>query len=302
MRYPSPSTRSTPSIAHLPDRLPDAAALARALRSHLRTGDALLTGCAEPLSWIIRTGSRSDFSHMAVVTGPDRLTEAYDYAMTPNETDEGIYSISLDRFLARPTRPRLLEIRRPLRLDPARLVDGARWLERHSPSFPTVGMACLALCGLTEPVLRLLPERARRRVLVRQAALASDGTTRMHCAETATRLYRHADVPLRFVRPRLWRHIETVGRAEPPWDLAPLPTAGRTAVPGRWPPGRVGAGVFAARSLPRTWRERCRTEAAADVADLILPGDYARAQPFVTLARFRFGAQGWTPVTRGGCG
>lgn len=293
-RTVTPST----TIHHLDEPLPDAAAMARFLRTNLRVGDAVLTGCAEPLSWIIRTGSRADYSHMAIVTGPDRLTEAYDYAMTPNEVDEGIYAISLDDFLARPTRPHLLEIRRPHHLDPDRLVQGARWLEQHSPSFPTVGMACLALCGLTDPLLNLLPGAVRRGLLFRQAALASDGTARMHCAETATRLYHHAGVPLRFPQPRLWRHIELVGRPEPPWNLAELPTVDRAATPGRWPAGRMRSAAAAARGLPRVWRDRCRTGAVADVADFILPGDYARAQPFTTVARFRLGPDGWSLAIR----
>lgn len=271
----------------------NAPSLARLLRSQLQIGDAILTGCAEPLSWIIRTGSRSRYSHMAVVTGPGRLIEAYDYAMTPNETDEGIYSITLEEFLVRPTRPRLLAVRRPLRIDRDRLVAGARWLEQHSPSFPTVGMAYLALCGLTEPLLRPLPESLRRRVLLHQAALASDGTTRMHCAETATRLYHHAGVPLRFPAPRLERHIQVVGRDHPPSDLATLPAARRTASPGRWPDGRLRAWAFAARSLREVHRERRRDRGAVDPVDLILPGDYARAQPFATVARYRHGSDGW---------
>lgn len=286
------------TIHHLAEPVPDAAAMADLLRATLRVGDAVLTGCAEPLSWIIRTGSRADYSHMAVVTGAATLTEAYDYALTPNEVDEGVYAISLDDFLARPVRPHLLEIRRPHQLDPDRLVDAARWLEAHSPAFPTVGMACLALCGLTDPLLDLLPPGLRRGLVRRQAALASDGVTRMHCAETATRLYSHAGVPLRFPRPRLWRHIELVGRAEPPWSLPSLPSAPRIAVPGRWPIGRARSLALATRSLPRAWRERCGQGSAADVADFILPGDYATAQPFTTIARFRLGPDGWAPAVR----
>ena len=285
---PAPPATSGPA-RRLPTR-----ALARHLRSQLRTGDAILTGCAEPLSWIIRVGSRSDYSHMAVVTGPGRLIEAYDYAMTPTDTDEGVSAISLERFLARPTRPRLLTIRRPLHVDEDRLVAGARWLEQHSPSFPTVGMAYLALCGLSAPLRQLLPERVRRRTLLHQAALASDGTASMHCAEAATRLYHHAGVPLRFHEPRLRRHIEVVGRAEPPWELPELPARPRTAERARWPEGRLRAAAFTARSLHHVGRERYRNRGTVDLADLILPGDFARAQPFETVARFRHDAGSWT--------
>ena len=81
--------------------LSDTVALGRHLADRLRTGDVVLTGADDPVSWIIQTGSRSPYSHVGLVTGRGWLIEAYDYALTPDETDEGVFAITLDDFLGR---------------------------------------------------------------------------------------------------------------------------------------------------------------------------------------------------------
>ena len=273
---------------------------ATVLARRVRPGDAVLTGASDPVSLIIQTGSRSPYSHIGIVVGPGRLIEAYDYALTPDETDEGIFSITLDEFIGRCGRLRDIEVRRPRAIATDRLVDAARHLELHSPGFPTLGMGCLALCGLSEPLLRVLPDERRRRLTGAQARLAADGAWAMHCAETATRLYYAAGLPLRFRRPRLWAHIQAIAAERPPWHLVDLPTERRRADAGRWPSG-LGLGPFAAGSTARALRDRARTPGPVDVADLILPGDFARADPFHTVARLRRRRGRWTehPPTRG---
>jgi hypothetical protein len=271
-------------------------ALTALLGERLRVGDAVLTGGDDPVSTIIQIGSRSPYSHVGVVTGPGRLTEAYDYALTPDESDEGIFATPLDEFLGRCDRLRVVEVRRPDPIDPGRLVETARHLERHSPGFPTVGMACLALCGLSDPLVDRLPAELRGRLRSALAALAADGTRGLHCGETATRLYYGAGVALRFRAPRLWAQVGAVTAERPPWHLVDLPTERRAAEAGRWPSG-LRAGPYAVRSTAVALRRRWRSNEAIDAADLILPGDFARAEPFRTVARFRRRGRAWIDVS-----
>lgn len=280
----------------------DTVALSRHLADRLRTGDVVLTGADDPVSWIIQTGSRSPYSHVGLVTGPGRLIEAYDYALTPDETDEGVFTIALDEFLARGNRLRAVEVRRPDRIDRSRLLAAAAHLEDHSPGFPTLGMIGLALCGLSGPALRRLPERGRRRLARHQTELAGDGVRCLHCAETVTRLYHAAGLEIRFRSPRLWDHLLDLLRSRPGLGLADLPSRRRRADPGRWPTGSVKATGFALSSTVMALRRRQRNRpGTVDAADLILPGDFARAEPFTTVARFRRRGDRWVEVatTRG---
>ncbi len=291
----------TSSNHHVPDlvELTGTGALSRHLADRLQVGDVVLTGADDPVSWIIQTGSRSPYSHVGLVTGPGHLIEAYDYALTPDESDEGVFAISLDEFLGRGNRLRAVEVRRPDRLDQQRLLAAADHLERHSPGFPTLGMAGLAICGLTGPVLRRLPESARRRVANRQTALAGDGVRCLHCAETVTRLYHAAGLEVRFRSPRLWDHLLDLLRNRPGLGLAALPTGRRRADRGHWPTGSMKATGFALSSTLVALRQRRRHQPddTVDAADLILPGDFARAEPFTTVERFRRRGNRWVAVS-----
>ncbi len=279
--------------------LADTAALSGHLTDRLRTGDVVLTGADDLVSWIIQTGSRSPYSHVGLVTGPGRLIEAYDYALTPDESDEGVFAIALDEFLARGNRLRAVEVRRPDHLDKHRLLAAADHLEGHSPGFPTLGMAGLAICGMSGPILRRLPERGRRRLASRQTALAGDGVRCLHCAETVTRLYHAAGLEVRFRSPRLWDHLLDLLRNRPGLGLADLPSGRRRADPGRWPTGSMKATGFALSStlVALRQRRRQRPDDTVDAADLILPGDFARAEPFTTVERFRRRGNRWVAVS-----
>lgn len=293
----------------------------------LKIGDVILTGGWDPVSLLIQVGSRSPFSHAAIVTGPLELTEAFDYALTPEESDEGVFAVSLSYFMGRTRAMRRVRILRPVGVDQQRVISAARHLHHHSPGFPSVGMGFLALCGLSGPALRALPADLRARLAALQIRLAGDGIRRMHCAETVIRIYGEAGLALRFSAPRLSVHIDqldsghgTPGHGNPGHDdsgqgdggrrpVLRLPTEERIAVRGCWPGGRqplrAGRAVVAAvRSLRATVMERARSRDQVDVADLILPGDFARAEPFELAGDFVRTRRGWveTPiaVTSGG--
>lgn len=264
----------------------------------LAIGDVVLTGGRDLVSLIIQIGSLSPFSHAAIVTGPDELTEAYDYALTPEEHDEGIYPVSVDDFVGRSPRLRRIRVLRPIGVDQDRVVDIARYLHCHSPGFPSLGMAFLALCGVSGPILRALPAGLRERVTMKQVQLAADGIRRMHCAETVTRIYHEAGLAVRFTAPRLRLHIDQLNRVVRPEPIG-LPSQERVATKGAWPGGhqplKAGrATAVALASLCRTWKERARSTDPIDVADLILPGDFARAEPFDLVGEFVRTADGWT--------
>lgn len=270
------------------------------LDRELQVGDAVLSGGVDPISLMIQLGTRSRFSHMAVVTGPGEMTEAYDYAFNPDESDDGIYGLSFADYAARATTMRQLQILRPIGIDRDRVANTASYLRDHSPGFPGVGMLFLALCGLSTPVLQRLPEAAGRRSTIKQVMMAGDGVRRMHCAETATRIYHEAGLPIRFESPRLKYHIRHLiesGETEPVEELVALPTIDRTADRGSWPGGGVrelarnASITFAA--VRETVRERSLAQDPVDVADLILPGDFMRASPFEKVGRFNWDGAGW---------
>jgi len=296
---PKPGLADPTDLSDLSDLdVTDTGGLSRHLTDRLRVGDVVLTGADDPVSWIIQTGSRSPYSHVGLVTGPGRLIEAYDYALTPDESDEGVFAISLEEFLGRGDRLRAVEVRRPDELDTRRLLAAADHLEGHSPGFPTLGMAGLAICGLSGPILRQLPEWGRRRVASRQTALAGDGVRCLHCAETVTRLYHAAGLEVRFRSPRLWDHLLDLLRNRPGLGLADLPSGRRRADRGQWPAGSMKATGFALSSTLVALRQRRRQQPddTVDAADLILPGDFARAEPFTTVERFRRRGDRWVAV------
>ncbi|MGH1489509.1 MAG: hypothetical protein ACRBK7_08980 [Acidimicrobiales bacterium] len=268
------------------------------LGERLCIGDAILLGGSDPVSRFIQFGTRSPYSHMAIVTGHRQLIEAYDYALTPDESDEGIYRLSLSELITRSDKTSRIRVLRPAGIDQGRLVAAADYLLTHSPGFPTVAAAFIAMCGLSVPFLKALPSDTRQRLALWQARMAADGVNRLHCAETATRIYNEAGLQVRFNAPRLEYHIQHLDRWRGTDQLIGLPTIERTAVKGHWPKGLRPTNVASMFSTAvgdtvRTARERARSTAAVDRADLVMPGDFARAEPFTDIGEFVRTRHGW---------
>jgi hypothetical protein len=283
------------------ERFSDELQLEWRLANTLEAGDAVLVGGADPVSRFIQIGTRSKFSHMAVATGPDMLIEAYDYALTPNESDEGIFRLPLGDLIGRSPRLNRILILRPSGIDRSRFLAATDHLLAHSPSFPTFAAFCIAFCGLSVPFLRAMPARARNRVAAWQVRLAADGISRMHCAETVTRLYAYAGLQIRFNGPRLQYHIDHLRRITTGDQLLPLPTEPRQAVKGRWLTNRGPMGVVdAARTgfsdAMRVAGQRARSTEPIDRADLAMPGDFARAEPFTVVGEFAKRSGRWALV------
>ncbi len=269
------------------------------LARELRVGDAVLVGGSDPVSRFIQCGTQSAYSHMGVVTGPAELTEAYDYALTPDESDEGIYRLSFHEFMNRSKRVKRVLVLRPSEIDERRLVAAADHLLTHSPGFPTLVAACIAFCGLSVPFLKALPAETRRRVAQWQVRLAADGVSRLHCAEAATRMYAFAGLQIQFTAPRLQYHIDYLRQLNGDDELLPLPTGERTAEKGQWPKGLRPTSLGAAISTAlvgsmQVAGERARSTEPIDRADLVMPGDFVRAQPFATVGDYVRTSRGWS--------
>ena len=75
-----------------------------------KPGDLILTGSGDLAFRLIQFGTRSHTSHAAIVASEDTVIGAYDYGLTPNEEDEGVFETSFTKLIARS--PRLV-VRRP---------------------------------------------------------------------------------------------------------------------------------------------------------------------------------------------
>ena len=71
------------------------------LRERGRPGDLVLTGSRDVASLLIQVGTGSQISHAAIIADADTVIEAYDYGLTPNEQDEGVFQTSFDELVAR---------------------------------------------------------------------------------------------------------------------------------------------------------------------------------------------------------
>lgn len=305
----------------------------RWLRQTTAPGDLVLTGSRDPLSAMIQWGTRSRVSHAAIVSSSGTVVEAFDYGLTPHDRDEGVYENSFDHLVDRTRRLDRIVVRRP---DPwpasgrAELDRRLAEAVESSPPFPTAGAAltCL-LVLLTHPRVRGLTDRAGDRVTERVERvgdrlvwMVGDGPARVHCSEIATRLYTAAGVELRFVEPALGRLLFRVPAAKETdggrlkidrhhrQRLTALVAGRPPASPGQRPRPVKGAGSQV--KVSTTWqatggvllasvsavREQARTagDHSPDIADLVLPADFERAQPFVTVGTLVRRGQRWTEV------
>lgn len=296
------------------------------LRQITEPGDLLLTGEAGLLSRAIQWGTRSHVSHTAIVRSADVVVEAYDFGLTPDEGDEGMFEHSFEELMERSDKLDCLIVRRPRGWTDERRARFDRALAYsldHSPAFPTVGagMACL-LVALTRPEVRRItdPWTGRRRVWIDRlvdwlAHSVGDGQDRVHCSEVATRLYTWTGFELVFAEPTLGPVVLRMSGGDETEDgaarihperrraLAELPRRKRRAVRSQRPQVDKSAGskvgtstswnatgqvffatVFVAgtRGMIGT-RPLDRRDPAPDMADLILPSDFERAEPFDTI-------------------
>lgn len=279
------------------------------LISNTRVGDLVLTGSHDIASWVIRKGTKSDYSHAAVVSDPERFTEAYDRSMTFSEDDDGLYEVPFDEFAGRSSKLTRVRILRPSKVDPHRLSAAAAYMRAHSPSYPTLGALIIGSTKWTSGLAKRASRKAGRaaghqtvrsvvsRFMERQVALTGDGPIRVHCAEFVYRLYLAAGTPIRLVKPVLagpmsWLRPKAVGAV--PNALSPFLKQQRRSQPGPWPAGPGSPrrwfknGFFATEQLVDAATQRWTEQTKPDTADFVMPEDFTRADGLRHVADIDF--------------
>ena len=288
------------------------------VKSKAQIGDLLLIGSKDRVSRVIQRASNSRFSHAAVLTEKDEVTEAYDYSLTLNERDEGIYRTSLERFLERTPKLHVIRLLRPPQLNVEKLQKSAVELYRSSPPYPTVGATFLGFIRLlAEPVPPLEEglfgqHRFGKRLHKKLDAMATakvgfvgDDIHKLHCTESVIAIYEGAGLAVDVPSPFLGRSADRARRLQeqalirefgaPP--AQPKITEDRrqrtrsfrqVAVRVVLRPDKAG------RSIYRMWRERMDLIEIAGPNDFIFPGDLERSSTFALVDEHHVEGRGRT--------
>jgi len=275
------------------------------LVSSAHVGDLVLTGQHGGAARLIQFATNSAYSHAAVVTGPFLITEAYDYALTLREDDEGVYQTDFETFVNRTKRLSDIAIYRVDDVDTDKLSWTADALHKSTPTYPTTAAALFIAGQLTRSITNQsvpVDRRPSSGRIRRQVGFFGDGPHRVHCAELATRLYAAAGAFLDFRHPLLGPYIDIVnGVNDYLADDLPSPIAiGRgRAKHGIWTPKgtRRGRRLLLATSagitdLSGALATRMLYRLEGDIADYIMPGDLTSARPLTLVDRRRFDRRG----------
>ncbi len=271
------------------------------LRQRTRVGDLVLTACDDYLSRIIRLGTNGAYSHVAVVTSSNSVTEAYDRGMTPTEHDEGVYEISFDYLAGRGDLERIAVLR-PRSVDEERLSELARRATNHSPPFASLGALLIAALGSIDWISGT-GTAGGVAVTVRLREWASewvgfigDGVATVHCSEFATRLYLDAGMSLRFELPRLEVYIRRLhGGQNLEWEHLEKPASLEDHGPRQaWSDESTRTSVLAfARHVSAALRHRRKDRTRADWADFIMPSDFCSSSSFEPVGRLDLVNRDW---------
>lgn len=262
------------------------------LNSRTSPGDLILTGCSGTIGHLIQKATKSRFSHAALVTGANELVEAYEFGLTPNEQDEGIYQTDFSTLVQRTESLQHIAIRRPVGLDRSRFHEVIEKYVALNPAFASIGLCLIGLARASNTrvdATRLAQGLSSELLLdlIRfQSILIGDGPHRVHCSELATRVYIESGLRPTFDAPTLAPLLASVANPAGTDDTKTLSFDGnvrvnqgdtatpRSSVPGKWTGWQD---VFDAIGAFRT---RLHEQEPPDMADFIVPGDYERAMPF----------------------
>ncbi|MEM9611697.1 MAG: hypothetical protein AAGA59_02055 [Actinomycetota bacterium] len=275
------------------------------LVSQAQPGDLLLSGAGGLAGNLIQMATGSDYSHTMLVVDDRTVVEAYEYGLTPNERDEGVYRTPFHQILERAENLQVITLRRPLGLDPQRFLGAVERYESLNPTFASIGVCLIGLWrtanSAVDPV-RLasgLSPEGLLEILKFQGLLTGDGPARVHCSELATRIYAESGLSLRFTAPTLAPLLASLASGAEQhgpttlhlsgdvWVADANDGTGRQSTPTDWRGWRDLADV--ARSL----RERFKEAAPPDFADFIVPGDFRHAAPFDDVGTLRHHTGGW---------
>lgn len=282
------------------------------VRDRAQIGDLILIGSRDRVSRVIQRASNSRFSHAGVLTDANEVTEAYDYSLTLNEQDEGIYRTSLAAFLARTPNMHVVSLLRPAGLDVDRLQQAAKDLYRAAPPYPTVGAFCLGFIRtLSEPIPLLeeglfgqhrVGKRLHRRLdqfARAQVRFVGDGIHKVHCAESVVQIYEAAGLTLQLQQVFLRRAVdrardERLRAVAREFDVPVNPSTDRT---GRSRTARHVVRQIARHpirstgGLYRVWKVRMDTRHLANPEDFIFPGDLEMADGLSLIGERRVGKE-----------
>lgn len=267
-------------------------------------GDLILIGSRDPVSRVIQRASNSRFSHAAVVTAQNEVTEAYDYSLTLNEDDEGIYRTSIDALLTRTPKLHRIMILRPTGLDRDRLRKAAAELHHNAPPYPTLGATMLGFIRLLSEPIPLLEDglfkqhkigkrlhRGLDRLAEIQVRFVGDGVRKLHCAESAITLYEEAGIAVELTDPFLrnsMRRADLLDDGSAAGAVAPSTARNRETRSSRkvlmralLRPHRVAEAVI------RVYRSRLQHMEVGAPGDYTFPADLENARPFVAICEMR---------------
>lgn len=268
------------------------------LGDRAEAGDLLLIGSRDRIARLIQFATNSPYSHAALVTGRHVVTEAYDYGMTSSEGGGDVYQTSFQDLLSRYRRLSRLAIYRmpPETVDVNLMTWTAKSLQDNTPTYPTLA----ALIFLTNHAARrsatlagLKLDSPKRRTTARRVRWWADGPYRVHCSELATRLFSSAGGFLDFRQPLMATYMNMV--ADPgdyeSDELIPL-IGNQDKVRRRlWAPKTArGArklltgATSGVSGLTNTLANRLSSGTRWDLADLVMPGDLASADPLIQVA------------------
>lgn len=277
------------------------------LQRRSQTGDLLLTGSDGLVGRLIQVSTKSLYSHAAVVVD-GQIVEAYEYGLTPNESDEGIYVTPFSRIRERNDELRTLLLRRPVGLDVSAFRASTNHYIIANPSFASIGICLLGIARVANlttdspEVARGMSSDLLLRLLEFQAVLTGDGDKRVQCAELATRIYTKAGISLSFESPLLapllavlasgtgdLRSDEIRLRGDVWVHLADSAVV-RNSETARW------AGWRDVKDVVSSLRNRFTESAPPDMADFIVPNDFVRAKPFETVGVLHLREGVWQEV------
>jgi hypothetical protein len=263
-----------------------------------RSGDVLLVGGLDPYSLAVQVGTGCRYSHAAVVVGPNLAVEAYDFSLGLDEGREGVYFTSITGILSRSKLARRVVVLRPVTSPaPVEVKRVADLYRANSPTFPSVGVLLLALCGLIQPLLWVFPAGPRRAVARKLLGLAGDGLVSVQCAELAVRVLHEFGVEIEFSTLYFGRLL---GHIEPPPATRTLRRRFADVGPGfeATPRGQVARARAAFASFRRALGHR-RADTAADWQDFVLPVDLLQSPSLRPVGHFERRGDHWRPPSAG---
>ena len=272
----------------------------------LQAGDVVLTGSADPISWLIQLSLQSNISHSLLML--DRIAAI--------EANDGIHHPRLqkatlgDQFgrvgvvtvgdLCHTRDLNTVVIRRPAFEIDARALNDVAF--RYGTLDAPFGGSALVLAGcliLVDGRIGAALFGDEQSTVVQQlAGRLADGPASVICAELVDRCLRESGHELGIPFPQLLTAMEQLGphladQSQVPMTSAPSGLEALVAgLPGRW--NLFGQVKFAIDNLRVGLGERLEHFAQGDRSDLLVPSDFLTAEPMTTLLAVQRNEDRWT--------